>query len=58
MALLLDEQRACFKQLRLEISETGVVADRAKRNVQLRLEELNRQIEKICGDKNLNEPQS
>ena len=51
IALLLDEQRVCFKQLRLEISETGVVADRAKRNMQLRLEELNSQIEEIRGDK-------
>jgi hypothetical protein len=38
--LLLNEQRVCFKQLALEISEAGVIADRAKRSIQLRLEEL------------------
>jgi hypothetical protein len=52
IAVLLDEQRTCFKQLKLEISETGVVADRAKRSLQLRLDELNSRIEEICGDKN------
>jgi hypothetical protein len=52
IALLLDEQRACFKQLKLEISETGVVADRAKRSLQLRLDELNSRIEEIRSDKN------
>lgn len=38
--LLLSEQRVCFKQLALEISEAGVIADRAKRSMQLHLEEL------------------
>ena len=52
IAFLLDEQRTCFKQLELEISETGVVADRAKRSLQLRLDELNSRIEEIRGDKN------
>jgi hypothetical protein len=38
--LLVDEQRLCFKQLALEISETGVIADRTKRSIQLRVDEL------------------
>ncbi|MDQ2921210.1 MAG: hypothetical protein M3R52_06340 [Acidobacteriota bacterium] len=38
--LLMNEQRVCFKQLVLKISEEGVIADRAKRSIQLRLEEL------------------
>jgi len=38
--LLLNEQRVCFKQLALEINEAGVIADRSKRSMQLRLEEL------------------
>lgn len=37
---LVNEQRICFKQLALEISEAGVIADRTKRSMQLRLEEL------------------
>lgn len=52
IALLLDEQRTCFKQLELEISETGVVADRARKSLQLGLDELHIRIEEICGDKN------
>jgi hypothetical protein len=40
LELLLNEQRVCFKQLALEISEAGVIADRAKRSMQLKLEEL------------------
>ena len=38
--LLRSEQRACFKQVVLEISEAGIIADRTKRSIQLRLEEL------------------
>ena len=45
--LLLNEQRVCFKQLALEISEAGVVADRAKRRVQLRLEELAARVDEM-----------
>lgn len=45
--LLLNEQRVCFKQLALEISEAGVVADRAKRSIQLRLEELAARIDEM-----------
>ena len=45
--LLLNEQRVCFKQLALEISEAGVVADRAKRSIQLRLEELAARVDEI-----------
>lgn len=52
IALLLDEQRTCLKQLELEISETAVVADRARKSLQLRLDELHTRIEEICGDKN------
>ena len=45
--LLLNEQRVCFKQLALEISEAGVVADRAKRSIQLRLEELTARVDEM-----------
>ncbi|HVQ37385.1 MAG TPA: hypothetical protein VMS31_07630 [Pyrinomonadaceae bacterium] len=38
--LLLEEQRVCFKQLALEISEAGVIADRTKRSIQLRVDKL------------------
>lgn len=48
--LLLNEQRVCFKQLALEIGETGVIADRAKRNIQLRLEELARRVDEMSGE--------
>jgi hypothetical protein len=49
--LLLNEQRICFKQLALEISEGGVIADRAKRNIQLRLEELAGRVDEISADR-------
>ncbi|MDQ2921423.1 MAG: hypothetical protein M3R52_07420 [Acidobacteriota bacterium] len=49
--LLLNEQRICFKQLALEISEGGVIADRAKRNIQLRLEELAGRVEEMSADR-------
>ena len=45
--LLLNEQRVCFKQLALEISEAGVIADRAKRSIQLRLEELAARVDEM-----------
>jgi len=38
--LLLEEQRICVKQLSLEISEAEVIADRTKRSIQLRVDEL------------------
>lgn len=49
--LLLNEQRICFKQLALEISEGGVIADRAKRNIQLRLEELAGRVDEMSADR-------
>lgn len=48
--LLLSEQRVCFKQLALEISEAGVIADRAKRSTQLRVEELANRVEEMSAD--------
>jgi len=48
--LLLNEQRVCFKQLALEISEAGVIADRAKRSTQLRVEELANRIDEMSAD--------
>ena len=47
IVLLLNEQRVCFRQLALEISETGVIADRAKRSIQLRLEELAARVDEM-----------
>ena len=47
---LLNEQRLCFKQLALEISEAGVIADRAKRSMQLRLEELANRVDEMNSD--------
>lgn len=38
----LDEQRVSFKQLSLEISETEVLLDRARRDIEARLEKLER----------------
>jgi hypothetical protein len=37
---LREEQRVCFKQLALEISETAVLEDRCRRNLESRLEQL------------------
>ena len=48
--LLTNEQRVCFKQLALEISESGVIADRAKRSLQLRLEELTNRIDELSAE--------
>lgn len=38
----LDEQRVCFKQLSLEMSEVEVLLDRARRDIETRLEKLER----------------
>lgn len=43
--LLIEEQRVCFRQLALEISETATVSDRGKRNLQSQLDELARRFE-------------
>ena len=40
IGLLTDEQRVCFKQLSLQVNELSVEADRTKRSLQRRLEEL------------------
>ena len=37
---LLDEQRVCLKQLSLEISEASMLFDRARRQIEARLDEL------------------
>jgi predicted transcriptional regulator len=37
---LTDEQRVCFKQLSLQVNELSVEAERTKRSLQLRLDEL------------------
>lgn len=39
---LLDEQRVCIRQLSLQASEQAVLADRARRATELKLEELSR----------------
>jgi DNA repair exonuclease SbcCD ATPase subunit len=41
---LLDEQRICIRQLSLQASEEAVLADRARRATELRLEELARRV--------------
>ncbi len=43
--LLIDEQRVCFKQLALEISETAIVSDRGKRSLQKQLDDLTRRFD-------------
>jgi hypothetical protein len=40
---LLDEQRVCFKQLRLELSESQVLQDRARRELDVRLGKLEKE---------------
>ena len=40
ISLQTDEQRVCFKQLSLQVKELSAEADRTKRSLQLRLEEL------------------
>lgn len=42
---ILDEQRACHKQLALQTSESAVVADRARRNFESRIMKLESHIE-------------
>ena len=42
---LIEEQRVCFRQLALEISETAVVSDRARRNLEMQLTELSRRLD-------------
>jgi predicted nucleic acid-binding Zn-ribbon protein len=41
---LLDEQRVCVRQLSLQASEEAVLADRARRATELKLEELARRV--------------
>ena len=41
-AQLKEEQRVCFKQLSLEMSEAEVLLDRARRNIETRLDKLER----------------
>ena len=41
---LLDEQRVCIRQLSLQASEEAVLADRARRATELKLEELARRV--------------
>jgi chromosome segregation ATPase len=41
---VLDEQRVCIRQLALQASEAAVLADRARRATELKLEELARRI--------------
>ena len=41
---LLDEQRVCIRQLALQASEEAVLADRARRATELKLEELARRL--------------
>lgn len=47
--LLLSEQRVCFKQLSLEISETARLSDAARQIFQLRLDDLAARIDEIAG---------
>jgi hypothetical protein len=41
---LLDEQRVCIRQLSLQASEEAVLADRARRATELKLEEVARRV--------------
>lgn len=45
--LLTEEHRVCFRQLALEISETAIVSDRAKRNLEMQITELSRRLEEM-----------
>jgi hypothetical protein len=47
LELVLNEQRVCFRQLALEISEAGIIADRTKRSTQLRVDELAARVEAL-----------
>ena len=42
-----EEQQVWFRQLELQISETAVISDRAKRNFQLQLDGLTRRLEEL-----------
>lgn len=44
---LRDEQRVCFKQLAIQISEAAVVSDRAKRNLQMQLDQFARRLREL-----------
>jgi hypothetical protein len=44
---LRDEQRVCFKQLALELSEAAVLEDRARRKTEALLEKLQRRVEEL-----------
>ena len=44
---LLDEQRVCIRQLSLQTTEEAVLADRARRATELRLEELARRLQQL-----------
>ncbi|MGZ5437133.1 MAG: hypothetical protein ACXWID_15495 [Pyrinomonadaceae bacterium] len=43
--LLIEEQRVCFRQVALEISETAIVSDRAKRNLEMQLADLSQRLD-------------
>ena len=43
----LSEQRVCLKQLKIEMSEQAVVLDRARRAIELRLDELSARMEEL-----------
>jgi hypothetical protein len=45
--LIADEQRVCFKQLAIQITEISAVGDRAKRNLELRLDGLTRRVDNL-----------
>lgn len=45
--LLIEEQRVCFRQLALEVSETAIVSDRAKRNLEMQLAELSQRLDEM-----------
>ena len=49
--LLIEEQRVCFRQLALEISETAIVSDRAKRNLEMQVTELSRRLDETSIEK-------
>jgi len=44
---LLDEQRVCFRQISLRTTEEAVLADRARRAAELRLDELAQEVAKL-----------
>jgi len=44
---LREEQRVCFRQLELQISEAAIISDRAKRNFQVQIDGLARRLEEL-----------